>query len=260
MSPSFRGVDMDINETLKQIGLTESEVKVYLALLKLDTSSKGAIVKESKIAHSKIYDVLDKLIDKGLASTITKNNVKHYSAAPINRLKDYLTIKQNELKKHEKIIDDILPKLATIEKITTETKAELFIGWKGIDTVYSTLLSQAKKGDTAYVLGANQGKNPEKTKKFFYVYSNRAKQKGINIKIIFDENSRKYVNNLEKTIKSSFKKRFLFKQTAAEFLITKGITAIIILKEEPIILLVRDEETAKSFETYFHELWKIAKE
>ena len=37
-------------EFLRRIGLTESEIKVYLALLKLGASSKGKLVKEAKIA------------------------------------------------------------------------------------------------------------------------------------------------------------------------------------------------------------------
>ena len=50
---------------LRKIGLTESEIKVYLALIKLGVSSKGSLIKESKIAPSKIYEITDKLVVKG---------------------------------------------------------------------------------------------------------------------------------------------------------------------------------------------------
>ncbi len=50
------------HKALEKIGLTNSEIKVYLSLLELGTVSKGAIVKKSGIASSKIYEITDKLI------------------------------------------------------------------------------------------------------------------------------------------------------------------------------------------------------
>ena len=64
---------------------------------------------------------------------------------------------------------------------------------------------------------------------------------------------------MEKELKIKLNKKFLFKTTPVEIAITNNITAIIILKEEPIITLIHDKETAESFVTYFNELWKIAK-
>jgi sugar-specific transcriptional regulator TrmB len=251
---------MKIEESLRIIGLTESEIKVYLALLKIGTSSKGPIIKESRIASSKIYDVLDKLMKKGLASTIIKNNVNHYSAAPPSRINDYLNTRQEELKEHENIITSILPKLNALHgRVNADTKAEIFVGWKGMHTVYSTLMLNSKKGDFAYILGASKGTDPVKTESFFHIYSARTKQKGINVKVIFNETSRSYVTSLEKKSGIKFDKRFLFKNTPVEFLIGKSACAIVMLKAEPIIVLIHDKETADSLILYFQELWKIAK-
>ena len=57
-----------------------------------------------------------------------------------------------------------------------------------METVYSTVLNDLKKGQTAYILGASPGANPEKTKRFFLKYGLKAHQKGVYIKIIFNEN------------------------------------------------------------------------
>ena len=58
----------DIELQLEWIGLNKSETKVYLSLLRLGASSTGPIINDSKTANSKIYEVLDKLIHKGLVS------------------------------------------------------------------------------------------------------------------------------------------------------------------------------------------------
>ncbi len=249
-------------EVLQTLGLSSSEAKVYLALLKIGQfSSKGAILKETNTAPSKIYHVLDKLIQKGLVSTLVKRNIKHFAAAPPARLKEYLTSKKQQLAKEELLAEELLPQLESMYKTVQErVTAEIFLGWQGMETAYSTILSGLKKHQTAYILGASEGVNPEKTKRFFLKYSIKAQLKGINVRCIFNENAREYVKELEHETKSKLNKKFLFKTTPVEVSVANETSAIVMLKEEPIVILIRDKETAQSFVTYFEELWKIAKE
>ena len=58
---------------LGKIGLTPGEAEVYEALVELGLSSAGDIIKKANIASSKVYDVLHRLINKGLASYTIKN-------------------------------------------------------------------------------------------------------------------------------------------------------------------------------------------
>ena len=53
-------------ELLEKIGLTKGESKVYLALLRIGKSNIGPIIKEAKVSNSKVYDILDRLAQKGL--------------------------------------------------------------------------------------------------------------------------------------------------------------------------------------------------
>lgn len=252
---------MEKEELLRKIGLTKSESKVFIALLKIgDFTAKGKIVDESKIAPSKIYDILNKLIEKGLVSTIIKNNIKHFIAANPEKLLEYTANKKVQIIEEEKSIKQMLPELREIyASLKKKVIAEVFIGWKGMENVYSTSLESMKKSDKIYILGASKGNNQEKTKEFFLKYSQRAKQKEISAKVIFNENARSYVKEMEKELKIRLNKKFLFKTTPVEVAITKDVTAIIILKEEPIVTLIHDKETAESFVMYFNELWKIAK-
>ena len=71
---------------LLKIGLTEGETKVYLALSKLGSSTVGPIVKESKVAYSNIYDILNRLIEKGIVSFIIKQKTKYFQAASPSNL------------------------------------------------------------------------------------------------------------------------------------------------------------------------------
>ena len=58
---------------LTDIGLTQGEIKVYLALLKLGKSSTGPIANEAQISRSKLYSILDKLA-KNILSQSEKTN------------------------------------------------------------------------------------------------------------------------------------------------------------------------------------------
>jgi sugar-specific transcriptional regulator TrmB len=79
-----------MKEILKNVGLTEGEIQVYLALIQLGQSSTGKITHKAKIASSKVYEVLERLSEKGLVSYVIKNGVKNFDATPPERLIDFL--------------------------------------------------------------------------------------------------------------------------------------------------------------------------
>ena len=83
--------------SLEGIGLTKSEVKVYLALLDMGASSTGPIVMRSGTADSKIYGVLEKLSQKGLVGSFLKGGVRHYKAASPNMIREYLEEKKRKV-------------------------------------------------------------------------------------------------------------------------------------------------------------------
>ena len=62
-------------------GLTENEAEVYLLLLQEDSSLASALASDTKISRPHVYDSLNKLIEKGLASYVIKNNRKYFRSA-----------------------------------------------------------------------------------------------------------------------------------------------------------------------------------
>ena len=88
-------------EKLEELGLTSGESKVYEALLVLGPSTVGPVVKKSNVAYSNIYEILNRLLDKGLVSFIVKQKTKYFQAEDINRIKDYLVLQEKELEKND---------------------------------------------------------------------------------------------------------------------------------------------------------------
>ena len=67
---------MDI-KLLEEIGLANSEIKVYTTLLKTGEIKVGELIKELSLHRSRIYEAINRLTDKGLVSYVIKNNIKY---------------------------------------------------------------------------------------------------------------------------------------------------------------------------------------
>jgi len=245
-------------ELLKTIGLTESETKVYLALLGLGSSTKGPIVDKSGVASSKIYELLEKLIQKGLVSSVTKSGVKHFEAAAPSRLLDYLKEKESQLKEQEKQLEKLVPELElkrSIVGIGSET--QVFKGMKGAATSFDDILKTLKKGDEYFVLGISKF-TPHFERFVVNFHKKRAKQ-GIKCKIIVNELAKDIGKKLQPIAltKVKYVQKELF--TPVVFILYKDKTLISIGLDE-VFIQVRSKNLTDGLKSYAKYLWNIGKE
>ena len=71
---------------LKKLGLTDSEAKVYLALLQKGSLSGYEASKVSTVPRSKIYNILETLINKGFVVFSENGNSNSYAAIKIEEI------------------------------------------------------------------------------------------------------------------------------------------------------------------------------
>ena len=236
---------MDI-EKLQKIGLSLSEAKIYLALIRLGSAQAGRISKESQINRTTVYDSIERLIEKGLVSYVIEANKKVFKpVAP--------KIILEQLKEKEKITEEILPEL---NQIFTESKekeeSNIFRGRKGIRSILNDILNYKE-----YVAFGSSGRFLEIMQHDFIIFQKRKKELKINARVILSESSRK-----TEQVKIAYTK---FKFIPDEFssptttFVYGDKTAIIIWSETPTATLITSKEVAKSYSSYFELLWKIAK-
>ena len=140
---------------LEEIGLTPGEIKVYLALLKIGSSSVGPIVHEAQVSRSKIYVLLDKLEKKGLASHVEKNGVIYFQATDPKRVRDYLQQKEKTLKDIQNDFETYLPQLEAYQKEAgREEKVRVYQGFKGLATAHEHTYDKLKRGEEYYYSGS----------------------------------------------------------------------------------------------------------
>lgn len=249
---------MAVETILEEIGLTKNEIKIYLALLKLGSTSTGAIIKETKVHASKVYDGLERLADKGLVTHVIIANTKHFKAVNPERLIDFLEDKKKSIENQKDAIKKYLPELKSFQETgTDETEAEIFKGWKGMETVFNEGIKEMGKGDNWYVLGAYAGEDVEKTDKFIQKVIMKCEKKKMKWKIIYNESARNtFKYEQESPITEN---RFLAQETPATINIYKDVIFIALWIKNPIAFRVRSEKVADSFKTYFKFMWKLAK-
>ncbi len=141
-------------KVLENIGLTNGEIRVYLALIKLGPSTSGPITDKSKVSSSKIYNILERLMQKGIVSYIIKEKTRYYKAEDQIKLKDYINEKEKKLQEQKREIDKLIPELQ-LQQQSEKAKSEVQIykGFRGIQTITDHIYLKLKKGDTWYNIG-----------------------------------------------------------------------------------------------------------
>ncbi|MFA6461311.1 MAG: helix-turn-helix domain-containing protein [Candidatus Woesearchaeota archaeon] len=246
---------------LKEIGLTESEKKVYLALLSLGVSTRNNIVKESGISGSKVYEVLEKLQEKGLISTFIANKVKNFKPTNPNQLLNYLEQKKDEINALEKQAKLAIPGLLSLFNSSKEDQeVEILSGMKGLEIIFREQIDLLKPGEVCYVMGGTKGMNEEAVWSFFRKIHILREQKKIKTRMLFNQRQKENTERLYSSKQfPSTSTRYIEHTSPVAIDVYKDRTVIIISGKKITSIYIKSQEVAQSFLEYFQMMWKTAK-
>lgn len=149
---------MQIQIVLKNFGLSEKEIAVYLALIELGSSSVRTISQKAKINRGTTYDILKSLINLGIISYYNKESKQYFIAEQPERLLAVIDKKQEELKEVKENIEESLPLFKTIfEKQGGKPVVKLYEGLIGIRHILEDVLKSMDrvKDKTYYVYSSS---------------------------------------------------------------------------------------------------------
>src|SRR3989338_7760287 len=242
---------------LEEIGLTKGEIRVYFTLLKIGETTTGKIIEEAQISSGKIYEILDKLIKKGLVGFIIKEKTKYFSPASPNRILDYIHEKEKELNQKEQELVKELPSLIAIGKAEKEKKeTHLFKGFKGIQTAIFEALEDLTSKDEVLAMGIRSSKE-ERFNLLWQRWHIERVNKKIVCKAIFSDKNTEYYKTFKKM--KFVEVRILEGVTPSAIDVMKDRVLIFTYGEEPSCLSIKNPEIAESFKSFFENLWKVAK-
>ncbi len=244
---------------MRKVGLTNSEIAVYSALVKLRSSTTGPIVKEAGISSGKIYEILDKLIAKGLVSYIVKAGRKYFQLTEPGRFKDYVEAQEREL---EKVKGELGGMVRHFEEVLNKKEefqsAEIFEGREGFKTFADFCMRVLKKDSDYCILGVSKEVN-ELFGAYLLEWQKERTAKGVKLRVIYDEDARGDGKKREKLKNTEVRYLPAEMKTPALIEIFEDYVATIIVVPKPVIFLIRSKEAAHSYLQYFNLVWKQAR-
>jgi len=240
-------------DILEDFGLSEAEAKVYLALLEIGSTLAGPVIKKTGLHRGTTYQILQRLIEKGLVSFVIKSGKRYFEATHPNR---FLEI----LKEKEEKIQEILPSLIQKKQLSKEKQeVNVYSGYNGIKTVCENMLEELKDGGEYLDFGVS-GLFREIMGPYWDLWQRKKKKYKIKSKCIFDETLKEKNPNL---LKDYFgEARFHsheFKSLTDTMIYNDKIVLFIWTAKPPIAIVIQNKENADSYRNQFNLMWKIAK-
>lgn len=242
----YQNMDKDI---LRKIGLTDSEIEIYLDLIKHEESLASETALRVKLSRTYVYDAIQNLIEKGLISYVIKNGRKYFKALDVGKLLEYLDDKTKEIENQRKEIFSIIKELKNMKKSTKEKPiVDVLEGAEGLKTMLNDIVKQKKD---VYGWGASNRVRDYVPDWYVDRYIKEKDKLGIKTKQLYSEGTLPlegpgYIN---KKISKDFSSPVTFGTYGDRIM-------ILFWSQIPIQVRIINKDIAKSFRDYFEFLWK----
>lgn len=130
---------MDLEQTLKNFGLTEKQAKVYLACLELGSASVQQISRQANVPRTTCYELLEQLRGQGLVATFKKKKFQHYSAEDPQKA---IALVHSKVK----LLEQAFPQLRALYGAAKHRPAVRFYqGTQGMKMILEEVLAEARQ-------------------------------------------------------------------------------------------------------------------
>lgn len=249
-------LDSPIYKELINLGFSQKEASVYLALLSLGKRTVSPIARTAQINRTTVYDILSSLEVKGLVSVSGKEPLQEYVAESPDKI---LSMLEAQIKKDQAILQkaqNLVPQLKSLHNVSDRPKVRFYEGKEGLEQVYEDTLT-SREAIRAYATYDDMEKAlPGYFPKYFY----RRAKKGIKIRAIFPK-TKEGVNLAEKNAEQLRKtaivplKDFYF---SPEINIYDNKVMIASWKEK-LGIIIESKEIADAMKTIYELAWAEAK-
>jgi predicted transcriptional regulator len=246
-------------EILKKIGLSDGEIKVYNALLDIGVSSINKIHEKVGVDRRNIYDILNKLIERGLVSYIEENNKRVFKITNPEKILSYIEEKKSNLNQIKEEVSTIIPHIQEIyNSKKNDISAEIFKGPEGLKAVWDDMLNY----DAIYWIGSGMYV-PDTFPAYWNDWNKRRiKRKVKSFHLFINEKWQDYLNFPVKNMCTAAKhlpKEFSGSPTVT--VIYGDKVAQMLFGEYINMFVIESKELAENYKKYHKYLWdKVAKD
>ena len=236
---------LEIKSALEEFGLTENEAEIYLLLLKLGNANAAEISQRTQVHRINVYDILDRLQEKGLVSFSMLGKRKVYFSEDPNKL----LILENERKQN---IEQIMPQLIGMKELE-KSLPEVTV-YKDRTSIKYAIDDQTTSKTPIYLFASGWGLQstyPE----YWEIYHSKLERNKIKVYML--------LSNKHRDIK--LPKVYYPKYLPSEFVFPSTTTIyddkvlIVMWGASPLAIMIKSKEAFESYKNYFLMLYKIAK-
>ena len=230
--------------SLIKLGLSDAESLIYLTVLKIGNATVKDLAKDSGFHRTNIYDVLEKLKEKGLITYYKEGKTTIYKAADPENL--YALVREKQL-----FLDSLMPDLKKLQELRMESiEVEVFKGNEGMKASWRDMIKERKTILGFGVRGQLRQYLPEFAQQFLRdLKRHKIKYYGIYVR---GEKEPPYgfytdVRYVPKEMSSP----------VATFIYSDKVN-INIWEPTLIAIVIKSKEVAESYKKHFELLWDIA--
>ncbi len=244
-------------EELRELGLSNGQVRVYTAILELGSATINRIQEKTALERRAIYDIVNKLIERGLVSYTSERGKRTYQCTHPRNL-------QEELRKKQQILETLAAKLPLVTDAYNAAKpvvrAEVYRGNESM----KTLLNEALEYDATYWFGGNTGiesqTGPAMKRWFKKWMERRVEMKKFMYDLVdWGTYLEDYLpNDLKKHKKHFYKYCTLPKalRSPMVIIIFGNKVAQVLWSQQSFAFVLESNEVRESFMKYFYYFWK----
>lgn len=244
---------MKIENTLRSIGLTEKQAKVYLAMLELGETSMTKLAKKSGLKRPTVYLIVGELNLLGLCGEIEKGKKKFYNAVHPRRLVQIAKRRAEDAYK-------ILPELVALQKSDEKPKVRMLEGIKGVMIAYEEafdLFNNKEEGLWIGDTGFLEERFPEVLGMYDQILG-KLQHPHIRELVHGGEDSKKWVETMNSRKMKNYEARYI--KGICEFgktdqLIVGDRVMTFALGKEIFVMIVESKEIAQSQRALFDAIW-----
>ena len=238
---------------LRELGFSERETKVYIALLEIGLTTTGPITNKTKLQSAKVYETLNKLIDKGLVSFIIKSKTKYFQAAEPKEILNLIDDRKRRFK-------EVLEELELKQKYSDSKQiAVVHEGFKSFKALFNKILDQLNKGDKYWAFAFKNEYNSTAASLFLQKFHEKLALKKVDDRLLGHTFVRKEIKKTFSTNKN-IKIRFTKNETPLGVIILEDKVINLIWGERPTAIEITSEQICAQYRSFFLELWKMSKQ
>lgn len=241
-------------EALGSLGLSRSEAKVYLTLLKNGPMNSGRIVALSRQHVSVVYYSVQRLIEKGMLGRTRKGRFEEYFVTDPQVFLDRI----DEIGKYmrEKVPD--WKRQAELEK--DRVTVEVFEGTKGVFNLFTNLVTSMRKSDELMIFSVREEyQNQESLDLLAKINSMMGRMK-VRVRMVCSESQKPDYYAIEDP--RYLKSIGVLKLRFVPFEFPQGVSVVgdsivfISLGEENRAVKIRDRKLARHYAKFFNDLYE----